>query len=80
MAYQGKTKRNDKMDYTIHDEIADIRSVLGNWENAMYRLIIKANCRPIWYGTQINFFRVCTIGEIAASYRQKLVRLLKEAK
>lgn len=78
--YQGKTKRKDKMGYTIHDEIADTRNVLANWENNLYRIIIRANCRPKLYGTQINFIRVCSVLEIATCYRRKLVQLLKEAK
>ena len=66
------------MGYTIHDEIADTRNVLANWETGIYRMIVRANCRQTFYWKQIN--RVCSTIEIANSYRRKLVRLLKEAK
>lgn len=64
--------------YTIYDEIADTKIVLSNWENGLYRLIVKANCRPKLYETQMNF--ILSIREIVNYYRWELVRLLKEAK
>lgn len=68
------------MELTIHDEIANIREELSNWESRMYWLIVMANCRLAYRENKIISMRIRIITETIDSYRRKLVRLLKEAK
>ena len=67
------------MDYSLYDEIADIRNVLANWENGLYRFVVRANCKG-FRGLPNDLLVRCSISDVVNAYRRRLKMLLKEAK
>ena len=71
-----RQKGKNVMDYTIQDEIADMRNVLGSWENGFYRLVVRANC----LGLRGEILPRCSVIDIINAYKRNLVHLLKGRK